>query len=129
MDGEHTIDWVLESDSHEEFPDVSPDGRWMAYATDESGQFEIYVTPFPNVGETRDKISQDGGLTPQWGPDGSELFFQTRDGTIMVAAIETEPTFSPGTAVPGVRRTLLDGETVPFPPRPSIFPTTANDFW
>ena len=100
MDGDPTIDWLLEGDANEVYPDVSPDGRWMAYTTDESGQFEVYVSPFPNVDERREKISQDGGLTPQWGPDGRALFFQTRNGTIMVAAIETEPTFNPGIPVP-----------------------------
>ena len=87
MDGDPTIDWLLEGDSSEVSGDVSPDGRWMAYLTDESGQFEVYVSPFPDVAERREKISQDGGLTPQWGPDGRELFFQTRDGIIMVAEI------------------------------------------
>ena len=100
MDGEHTIAWALESNSNEFHADVSPEGRWMAYTTDESGQMEVYVTAFPNVFETRVKISQDGGLTPQWGADGRELFFQTRDGTIMVVEIETEPTISRGTPVP-----------------------------
>ena len=118
MDGERTIEWVVEGDSYEGFPDVSPDGRWMAYATDESGQFEVYVTQFPNVGE-RWKISQDGGLTPQWGPDSRELFFQTRGGTIMVATNETEPTFSPGTAAPAF------GE--PYFIRDSLFPPRAFD--
>ena len=94
MNGEDTIDWLLEGDSDEVSPDVSPDGRWMAYVTNASGQFEVIVQPFPNVHEGRWKISQDGGVTPQWGPDSSELFFQTRDGAIMVAEIITEPAFS-----------------------------------
>ena len=100
MDGDPAIDWLLESDSDEVYPDVSPDGRWMAYTTDESGQHEVFVTPFPNAGNERWKVSQDGGLTPQWGPDSRELFFQTIDGAIMVAANETDPTFTPGTPVP-----------------------------
>jgi serine/threonine-protein kinase len=99
MDGEGTIEWVLEGPSEEGWPDVSPDGRWMAYTTNESGQDEVFVTQFPNVGDGRWKVSQDGGLAPQWGPDSRELFFQTRDGTMMVAANETESAFS-GTPVP-----------------------------
>ena len=71
----------------------------MAYTTAESGQYEVFVTPFPNVGDGRWRVSQDGGLAPQWGPDSRELFFQTRDGTIMVAANETESAFA-GTPVP-----------------------------
>ena len=100
MDGEDTIEWVLERDSNEGWPDVSPDGRWMAYTTDESGQHEVFVTPFPNVADGRWQISQAGGFAPQWGPDSRELFFQTDEGTIMVAANETEPTFDQGIPVP-----------------------------
>jgi serine/threonine-protein kinase len=99
MDGERTIEWVLEGPSDEGWPDVSPDGRWMAYTTNESGQTEVFVTQFPNVGGGRWKVSEDGGFAPQRGPDSRELFFQTRDGTIMVAANETESAFS-GTPVP-----------------------------
>ena len=105
IDGEPTIDWVLDGDSDELSPDVSPDGRWMAYSTDESGQSEVFVTPFPNVGGERWRISRDGGVTPQWGPNSRELFYQTDEGpgspvTMMVADNDTEPTFSPGTPVP-----------------------------
>ena len=116
MEGDSTIDWLFESTNNEDYPDVSPSGRWMAYTTDESGQEEVFVTPFPNVGSPRLQISQNGGLAPQWGPDDRELFFQTRDGSIMLAEIVTEPTLSAGISV------LMFSEPywiadIPYPPR------------
>jgi serine/threonine-protein kinase len=91
MDGDPTIQWLIEGDSNEGYADVSPDGRWMAYVTDESDRYEVWVTPFPNVEDGLWPVSRNGGFAPQWGPDSSELFFQTYDGTIMVVTNETEP--------------------------------------
>ena len=113
MDGKGTIDWVLDGDSIETQPSVSPDGRWMAYITDESGQLEVFVTPFPSL-DGRWPISRSGGFAPQWGPNSNELFFQTYDGTIMVVTNETEPTFSPGIPVPVVEGPYVIG-TPPLP--------------
>ena len=115
MNGEQTIDWLLEGDASEESPDVSPDGRWMAYTTAESGQFEVFVTPFPNVDGGRWKVSQTGGFSPRWGPDSRELFYQTSAGAIMVATNVTEPTFAPGIPV-----RLLEGPYVIGRPQPAF---------
>ena len=57
---------------------ISPDGRWMAYDSTESGQSQIYVRPFPNVADARYQISTGGGRTPAWAPDGHDLFFVNR---------------------------------------------------
>jgi hypothetical protein len=70
----------------------SPDGKWIAYQSDETGRPEIYVQPFPGPG-ARVPISSDGGKEPVWSRDGQELFY--REGTAMVAvAVSSEPTFS-----------------------------------
>ena len=114
MAGDGTIEWLLEGASSEASPDVSPDGQWMAYTTNESGQWEVFVTPFPNVGDGRWKVSPDGGLAPLWGADSRDLFFQTSDGTIMLATNGTEPTFSPGTPVPLISGPYVIGRP-PFP--------------
>ena len=53
-------------------PDISPDGRWVAYESNESGTFEIYVRPFPAVEQGRWQISIDGGARPRWAPNGHE---------------------------------------------------------
>jgi dipeptidyl aminopeptidase/acylaminoacyl peptidase len=54
---------------------ISPDGRWLAYVSDESGSEEIYVRPFPAVGEGRWQVSSNGAVAPRWSRDGRELYF------------------------------------------------------
>jgi Tol biopolymer transport system component len=58
-------------------PAVSPDGRWIAYASLESGRVEVYVRPFP-TGAGRLQISTEGGTEPRWSPDGRRLFYRSR---------------------------------------------------
>jgi serine/threonine-protein kinase len=64
-------------------PAVSPDGRWLAYTSNESGTNEVYVRPFPATNGGRWQVSNGGGLEPRWSPDGRELYFL--DGTRLVA--------------------------------------------
>ncbi len=56
-------------------PAVSPNGRWLAYHSSESGRLEVYVRPFPDVGDARRQISTAGGYSPVWSPDGEELYY------------------------------------------------------
>ena len=75
---------------------MSPDGRWIAYVSDEEGQREVYVRTFPNVDGGKWQISRDGGASPVWGPDSREMFYLTNDGpgtptTVMIAANDTDP--------------------------------------
>jgi eukaryotic-like serine/threonine-protein kinase len=64
---------------------LSPDGRWIAYTSDESGQTEIYVTPFPSLaGKWR--VSTSGGNWPRWGRDGKEIYFLSADSTHLMSA-------------------------------------------
>jgi Tol biopolymer transport system component len=69
----------------------SPDGRWLAYTSDESGPLQIYVRPFPGPGEPL-QISTAEGREPVWGRDGRELFFRCLRG-LMSATIQTDPDF------------------------------------
>jgi hypothetical protein len=72
----------------------SPDGRWLAYASDESSRFEIYVQPYPGPGG-KWQISTDGGTEPVWNRNGRELFY--RSGNKMIAVdIATQPGFAAG---------------------------------
>jgi hypothetical protein len=73
-------------------PAVSPDGRWLAYTSDQSGRAEIYVTPFPGPGAPR-QVSTGGGTEPAWNPLGGELFYRST-GRLVALDVETSPTFS-----------------------------------
>ncbi len=68
----------------ERYPAFSPDGRWLAYSSNESGIAEVYVRPFPGPGG-RWQISTGGGVFPQWSQDGHELLFETPDGRVMAS--------------------------------------------
>jgi eukaryotic-like serine/threonine-protein kinase len=75
----------LQTQFNERQPSFSPDGRWLAYSSDESGTYQVYVRAFPDRGG-KWQISNDGGLYPTWSRNGRELFFRTEDNRIMVAA-------------------------------------------
>ena len=83
-----------------EFEDVgsaiSPDGRWIAYSSDESGRFEIYVKPFPNVDNGRWQVSTEGGFEPLWAPDGRELYYRNGEAIMAVGVAANEAAFSAG---------------------------------
>ena len=72
----------------------SPDGRWVAYAGDESGRWEVYVEPYPGPGP-KTMISTEGGYQPAWSRDGKELFYRSGHGNrkMVAATFETEPDF------------------------------------
>ena len=94
---ENDIEGLIETEFFEVYGDISPDGRWIAYASKESGQTEVYVRPFPDVEDGRWQISRDGGSEPVWALDGRELFFRGGNrSNMMVVAVDTESTFSPG---------------------------------
>ncbi len=82
----------LQTPSNESIPMFSPDGRWLAYESDESGREEIYVRPFPGPG-SKWQISADGGTEPVWARSGRELFYRNGD-EMMAADIATQPSFS-----------------------------------
>ncbi len=83
MEGNHSPELVLKTGSRLFDPQMSPDGRWLAYMSDESGRFEIYVEPFRRPGE-RARVSPDGGNQPKWRGDGKELYYISRDGLMAV---------------------------------------------
>ncbi|MCG6927029.1 MAG: serine/threonine-protein kinase [Acidobacteria bacterium] len=73
---------ILDTDFFVDEPQISPDGRWLAYASNESGRSEVYVEPFRRQGE-RVRVSVEGGGQPKWRGDGRELFFARLDGRLM----------------------------------------------
>jgi hypothetical protein len=88
--GDDTIHPFLETASNERDGQFSPDGRWIAYESDEAGAFDIYLRPFPEPGEAT-RVSEGGGMHPRWREDGRELFYLTPDWTVMAAEMRLEP--------------------------------------
>ena len=89
---EHGVEWLLATPFVEMNPALSPDGRWLAYESNQSGAMEVYVKPFPNVDDGQTLVSQRGGRWPVWAPsDGDlELFYRTSEG-MMAATLDAEP--------------------------------------
>ena len=70
--------------------DLSPDGRWLAYVSNETGQDEVFVVPFPEVTEGRRQISEGSGLNPRWSRSGDELFYVNAGGSLLSAHLSTQ---------------------------------------
>jgi hypothetical protein len=84
---------LVDTDFRDGQPAVSPDGRWLAYMSNESGQMEVYVRPFPDAARSRYQVSADGGSEPVWSSDGLELFYRSPESYV-AASVRTEPAFS-----------------------------------
>ena len=75
-------------------PAISPDGRWLAYTSNETGRNEVYVRPFPDVDSNRAQVSRDGGFGPLWANGGDELFYVgAGEGSLIAARVETASSF------------------------------------
>jgi serine/threonine-protein kinase len=95
LDGTPRTEPLLQTPFAERNAQISPDGHWLAYESNETGQEEIYVRPFPKVAEGRWQISVGGGTVPLWAKSGRELFYRNGD-SLMSAAVQTTPTFAAG---------------------------------
>jgi serine/threonine protein kinase/Tol biopolymer transport system component len=95
LDDENREELLIDSSFDELNPEISPDGRWLAYTSNESGTFEIYVRPFPDIDGGRWQVSSGGGRFPAWARDGQELFYRN-GAALMAVTVETEPNFSSG---------------------------------
>jgi Tol biopolymer transport system component len=98
MSGDRTPIPLLQSKFAEEQGQISPDGRWLAYTSHESGRSEVYITTFPKV-TTKWKISSDGAGDPRWARDGKELFYIAEDRQLMAVPIKGGTTFAHGPPV------------------------------
>jgi eukaryotic-like serine/threonine-protein kinase len=96
---------LLETRFEERGGVVSPDGRWLAYESNSSGQFEIYVRPFPNISGGQWQVSLAGGVQALWERRGRELFFVAPDGALMAVRVTSDAT----TWRAGAPVKLLDG--------------------
>ncbi len=86
----------LTTNATERWAMFSPDGQWMAYESDKSGQTEVYLRPYPGPGEEQ-QVSTDGGGEPRWLPDGRELFYRTQAGEVLSVSVQTTPSVELGT--------------------------------
>jgi serine/threonine-protein kinase len=74
LDGTRAVTPLVQTPFNERNGEVSPDGRWLAYDANDSGRFEVYVRPFPDVTKGVSQVSTDGGSRPLWARNGRELF-------------------------------------------------------
>jgi len=91
-DGEARI--LLETQATETAPALSPNGRWLAYASDEGGEFQLFVRAYPGPGG-KWQVSTTGGGTPRWSPDGTELFYRWQSN-LYVVAVDDDGSFRTG---------------------------------
>src|SRR5262249_6998124 len=89
---------VVRTEASEGVGTLSPDGRWLAYVSDESGRNEVYVQSFPRGGGKR-LVSTGGGSSPRWRRDGRELFYYAGDGKLMAAPVRSGESFEIGSVV------------------------------
>jgi Tol biopolymer transport system component len=101
--------WLMSGSDHQVKPwmqerwtirnaQFSPDGRWVAYASNETGAFEVYVSPFPSANGKR-QVSSRGGEEPRWRHDGRELYYLSAEREVMAVEIKTDPTLEARTPV------------------------------
>ena len=103
---------VANTPAEETLAQFSPDGRWVAYQTNESGRFEVVVQPFPEVGG-KWQVSTAGGAAPRWRADGKELYFLAPDATMMAVPVTAAgASFEAGTPVALFPTRIVDGGTV-----------------
>jgi hypothetical protein len=87
---------LVETEARVDQPQISPDGRWLAYCSDETGAWEVYLAPFRRDGE-RVRVSPEGGCQPRWRGDGRELYYVTQQGQLLaVPVVETPPAVEVG---------------------------------
>ena len=99
MEGNRTWEPLIATEANEEAPAISPDGQWIAYTSDETGERLVYVERFPQRGG-KETISRVSSMHPMWSPDGRELFYLTDGGDrLMVAPIEPGPNLRVGEAI------------------------------
>jgi dipeptidyl aminopeptidase/acylaminoacyl peptidase len=104
---------------------VSPDGRWLAYVTDEDGKDQVFVRPFP-TGESKWQVSNDGGTDPRWSRDGRELFYVSGERTLTAVAVENRGSFLELSRVIALLR-MPRGSYDVLGDRRFLMPTTIGD--
>ena len=99
LTGDRKVSAYVQTPANESQGKLSPDGHWLAYTSDTSGRFEIYVQSFPEPGD-RITVSPNGGSSARWRRDGKELFYLAPDGTLMAAPVGSGQPLEFGKPVP-----------------------------
>ena len=94
--GDTVLHALVATPADEYAPALSPDGRWLAYVSEESGSPEVFVRPFPNTSEGKYQVSLAGGVEPVWAHSGRELFFVNPANQLLASEVTTAPRFSVG---------------------------------
>jgi hypothetical protein len=110
--GERSPRLFESSTFNESFAQVSPDGRWLAYTSNESRRGEVYVQSFPKRGGGKWQVSKDGGTHARWRQDGRELFYLGPNGRLMVVPITGSNALDIGAAIPLFELHALVGRAI-----------------
>ena len=116
LTGDTTPIVLAATEFQERGPEVSPDGRYLAYSSDETGRHEVYVRPFPNVNDGKWIVSTSGGMNPLWSREGKELFYRNGEGDLVAVEVVTN-----GTSPIGRQRSL-------FATQPYVFESTHRSY-
>jgi eukaryotic-like serine/threonine-protein kinase len=92
--GDSTLTPLLATPAREVSPALSPDGKWLAYVSTESGKPEVYVRPFPDVGSAKWQVSLSGGFTPMWAHSGKELYYLDDSRALVAVTVQLGTKFS-----------------------------------
>jgi WD40 repeat protein len=93
LTGDTTVVPLIATPAAEAAPTISPDGRWLAYTSDEDGRREVFVRPWPDVNGGKWRVSREGGAEPRWSPNGSELYYRSGRQDLMAAQVDATGAF------------------------------------
>ncbi len=122
LDGDSARVTVSAGPSDEYMPAISPDGRWIAYVSIESGEEEVYVRPFPETTRARWQISSNGGSSPAWSHSGHELFYISRTDSMISVPVPSGRDFEPGP-----QRALFGAQDYSIQPFHRAYDVTPDD--
>jgi len=102
LDKDNAVEPLLDTPFAERNAELSPDGRWLAYESNDAGQFQVYVRPYPDIDRQRTQVSASSGTQPLWSRNGQELFYVDAEGAIVSVHVGQGTTWSasPGTRTP-----------------------------
>ena len=109
LDKDRRVQPVIQTAQSEQNGVISPDGRWLAYDSNDSGPSQIFVRPFPNANEGKTQVSTGGGSQPLWSRNGRELFYLAADGAIMSVSVEPGRKWTPGMPTKVIEKPYFGG--------------------